>query len=86
MATQQAIALKKMFSESSEEEFEPMTFGELKVGERFICMPVPGDNHGHGGFRGVHWIFIKINEEKAQNLSTRDFTDITTTLHIIQVK
>lgn len=39
--------------------FEPLTFGELKVGDKFICLPLPGDNKGHGGFRGKYYIFIK---------------------------
>ena len=39
--------------------FQTLNFGELKVGDKFICMPCPGDNHGHGGFRGRHNVFIK---------------------------
>lgn len=42
--------------------FEPLTFGELKIGQKFICFPLPGDNHGHGGFRGANYIFTKTHE------------------------
>lgn len=42
-----------------EEYFETLSFGELKVGQRFIFFPSPGDNHGHGGFKGAHYIFVK---------------------------
>jgi len=58
--------LKRTFSEASEEEFEPLTFGELKIGDEFIDFPLPGDNAGHGGFRGGFWIFIKTEEKKAK--------------------
>lgn len=44
-------------SEMNEEDI--LTFGELKVGQKFIGMPIPGDNAGHGGYRGAHWLFIK---------------------------
>lgn len=42
-----------------DDSFEPLTFGELKVGDKFIVLPRPGDNRGHGGFKGVHHIFTK---------------------------
>lgn len=44
------------------EFFEPLTFGELKIGQKFICLPLPGDNSGHGGFRGAHYIFTKTHK------------------------
>ena len=34
----------------------------MKVGDSFITFPDPGDNSGHGGFKGKHWIFIKTQE------------------------
>ena len=39
---------------------EPLTFGDLERGERFISMPRPGDNSGHGGLLDGAWIFMKI--------------------------
>jgi len=36
-----------------------LTFGELKVGDRFIAFPLPGDNKGHGGYKGIHYICQK---------------------------
>lgn len=39
---------------------EYLTYGELEVGDRFIALPKPGDDSGHGGFRGSHYIFMKI--------------------------
>lgn len=37
-----------------------LTFGELKVDDRFIIWPVPGDNAGHGGYLGAKRVFTKI--------------------------
>ncbi len=37
-----------------------LTFGELNAGDRFIGLPQPGDDGGHGGFKGPHYIFQKI--------------------------
>lgn len=42
--------------------FETLTFGELKVGDMFISVPTPGDNDGHGGLKGAHYIFKKTEE------------------------
>lgn len=57
--------------------FEPLTFGELKVGQKFIGLPIPGDNEGYGGLRDAHYIFTKTNYEKAVNNKgiSRDFPD-----------
>lgn len=54
--------LKAKWVEMPSECFEPLTFGELKIGQEFICLPCPGDNSGHGGFRGAHYIFTKTHE------------------------
>ena len=39
---------------------EPLTFGDLSAGDKFISMPIPGDNAGHDGFLGCSWLFKKI--------------------------
>ncbi|KKR45840.1 MAG: hypothetical protein UU22_C0023G0004 [Parcubacteria group bacterium GW2011_GWA2_40_8] len=39
---------------------EKLTFGDLKIGDTFIAFPLPGDNSGHGGYKGAHWIFMKL--------------------------
>lgn len=36
-----------------------MRFGELEIGDRFIGWPLPGDNHGHGGYLGSNRLFVK---------------------------
>jgi hypothetical protein len=50
---------KKEWLEAPASYFETDSFGELAVGDRFIWQPLPGDNHGHGGFKGTHSIFTK---------------------------
>ena len=62
MATRLAEKLRKEFVEMSDEMYEPLTFGDLKEGENFIGLPVPGDNRGQGGFKGAHDIFKKIEK------------------------
>ncbi|MDA2935972.1 hypothetical protein MYX06_02035 [Patescibacteria group bacterium AH-259-L05] len=41
-------------------ESEALQFKDLKVGDKFIAMPLPGDDSGHGGFKGEFPIFKKI--------------------------
>lgn len=62
MATQTARNLKQEFVDMSDKCFEPLIFGELKEAQKFIALPLPGDNHGHGGFRKAHWLFEKIKK------------------------
>src|SRR5262245_5793338 len=50
---------KFQWSKMPVEYFQPLTFGELLVDQKFICLPTPGDNDGHGGFRGVHFVLTK---------------------------
>lgn len=45
-------------------ESKYFTFGELEVGDKFIALPVDGDDHGHGGWKGLCWIFVKKANEK----------------------
>ncbi len=44
-----------------------ITFGELKTGDRFISMPQPGDDRGHGGFKETYYIFQKIDNVGREN-------------------
>jgi hypothetical protein len=41
---------------------EKAKFGDVKIGEHFVCWPIPGDNHGHGGYLGQHRLFVKTAE------------------------
>lgn len=52
--------LKERFSFMPDECYKVLTFGELSIGDKYIGLPIPGDNHGHGGFKGAHYIFEKI--------------------------
>ena len=53
---------KEGWTDAPATHFESLTFADLNAGDEFIGMPVPGDNEGHGGFKGVHYIFVKIEE------------------------
>lgn len=74
---------------------KPLTFGELKVGKKFIGFPIDGDDSGHGGFRGGFNIFIKFGEDESKPYITpsanammlRDGvpSHMPKTMHIIEV-
>lgn len=51
--------LKLSWTSLPDEFFKTITFEELQVGDRFIKLPVPGDNDGRGGFREMQYIFVK---------------------------
>lgn len=38
---------------------EVLTFADLKKGDKFIALPVAGDDSGHGGLKGSHVLFYK---------------------------
>jgi len=59
MASKLAQQIKQKMTKAPDRHFEPLTFGELKDGEQFIGLPMPGDNKGHGGFRGAFIGFTK---------------------------
>ena len=63
MASRIASQLKTDWMEMSDKCFEPLTFGGLKIGQKFICLPEPGDNNGHGGFKKAHRIFTKTHQK-----------------------
>ena len=62
MASKTTSQLKADWIEMSDECFETLTFGELKIYQKFIALPLPGDNSGHGGFKGAHYVFTKFRE------------------------
>lgn len=71
-----------------------LTFGELKEGERFIVLPIPGDNHGHGGLRTTHCIFLKTRRiegfhggyDNSVKLSTGIFSGMPDSMPVIRVE
>lgn len=54
--------LKQKWASASATDCEPLTFGDLQRGDRFIVMPSPGDNSGHGGLLGDSVLFIKTDK------------------------
>ena len=57
-------SLRVRWLQAEDIECEPLLFSDLKVGAKFICMPEPGDNSGHGGLLGGAYLFKKIKEVK----------------------
>jgi len=64
-------------------------FWDLKVGNKFIILPIPGDDHGHGGFRGTHFIFIKTSyllfQDNARKLNSGASSNIPAAMFVICV-
>jgi hypothetical protein len=58
--------IREQFLKEPVESYKVLTFGELKPGEQYIGLPIPGDNEGHGGFIGSYYIFEK-TEERLDN-------------------
>ena len=56
------LSRKKEWMKWPGQAFEAPTFGELVVGAEFIPLPQPGDNAGHGGFKGVKLAFTKTDD------------------------
>ena len=56
------VQLKRIWLEATLSDCEPLTFADLKRTERFIIMPFPGDNSGHGGFLESNRLLIKISD------------------------
>ena len=85
-----ATELHKHWSEMSANSFEVLTFRELEVGDKFITLPSPGDNNGHGGFKRIHRIFCKLNNKRnsgnAVALSSGGRCKITFELYVVQVR
>lgn len=70
MARVNAYAVKAAWMAMPDACFEVLTFGELGLGQKFISLPRPGDNSGHGGFRGSHYLFIKTMQKANREYGT----------------
>ena len=57
--------LRRAYAEGRDSDCEPLTFDDLEVGDKFIVMPLPGDNSGHDGLLGEARLFRKINPTKS---------------------
>jgi len=65
-----------------------MSFGKLKIGAKFIAMPSAGDDHGHGGYCGEHYIFEKTSRKphkNAQRVFDGQLSDMPASMQIIPV-
>ncbi len=68
-----------------------LTFGELPVEAWFIGLPLDGDNHGHGGYKGIYQVFVKLFPQKgilenAANINNGRLSHMPDSMYIIRVK
>ncbi|MBI2046974.1 hypothetical protein HYT26_02325 [Candidatus Pacearchaeota archaeon] len=56
------INMKSAFVELPKKFYNTLTFGELKIGDKFIILSIPG------GFRNEYYVFKKIAAKKNPNL------------------
>ena len=50
--------MKSLWVEAKHEDCEPLMLGDLIRGDKFIVMPTPGDNSGHGGLLSGSYLFL----------------------------
>ena len=70
-----------------------LTFGDLEQGDKFIVLPVAGDDSGHGGLKGSHVLFYKwpcaesFSESGycAKNFSSGTFSRIPDLMDVIKI-
>jgi len=71
------IKMKSIFSKlvkMPRSFYDALTFGELEIGDKFIRLPVPGDNAGNGGFRIWYNAAIKISYNCKDNAISLSYT------------
>ncbi len=61
------LDLKAKLMDEDSSFFEHLVFEDLDIGDTFILFPMPGDNSGHGGYKGGSWVFEKIKAQKPKN-------------------
>lgn len=52
--------LRSLWVEASSVDCEPLTFGDLEVGDKFIVMPVPDDNGYDSRLLNGSYLFMKV--------------------------
>jgi len=65
---------------------EKLTFGELEVNDKFIAFPTPGDDDGHGGYKGVHFIFRKVSDYESVKEKYGTLSFMPKTMAVIKVE
>jgi len=51
-----------------------MRFKDLSTGEKFVFVPMPGDDSGQGGLKGPHYVFVKTSAKSAARLFDKTHT------------
>jgi hypothetical protein len=68
---------------------DKLTFGDLERGDKFIAFPTPGDNSGHGGYKGGYVLFFKWPLIEGgfcgKNFSHGTFSDFPDSMEVIKI-
>jgi hypothetical protein len=64
---------------------QPLTFGELSRGDKFIDFPTDGDDNGHGGFRNGSYVFMKVNKKDAIRLCDANHSEFPETMQVYKI-
>ena len=67
---------------------DKLTFGDLSIGDKFIGFPFPGDDSGHGGYKGGHVLYTKIKRDEvvqAKRVSDGICTVIPDEMEVIKI-
>ncbi len=84
--------LKQEWMEMHPSCFETISFKDIKESEKFIALPQPGDNSGHGGFKKASYIFQKLrmsqgsNRENAVRVSDGTLSDFPDSMMVLKVE
>lgn len=83
-----AACLKASWMEMPDDWFQPQTFGELMVGQKFIRLPLPGDGDeksDRGGFRGPYYIHTKISRHRAVKDGSGHVHSFPSSMYVVRV-
>lgn len=67
--------LKLLFMEEPFENYGTLEFKDLKIGDKYIALPVPGDNQRHVGFVKPYYIFEKIDKRDDLRYNSKRLKD-----------
>jgi hypothetical protein len=77
-----------------EETSSKLTFKDLEPGDKFIAFPIPGDDEGHGGYKGGHVMYTKWTDPNyegfhgpntARRVSDNLYTQMPDSMEVIKI-
>lgn len=87
------VRLQQLMLQDISEKIK-LSFDDLEEGDKFIGFPLPGDNSGHGGYKGEHYTYVKTVDSdpktmagsNAIKLSSGHTAKFPGSMHIIKIK